>query len=63
MIYKTLHRKRKFEHHEPHLKPRMNSGAPEGLAVPAPQVTLVRLLLSTLTASDTEIVLDTSIRK
>jgi len=32
MIYKTLHRKLKIEYHEPHLKPRVNSGAPEELA-------------------------------
>jgi hypothetical protein len=29
-IYKTLHRKLKIERHEPHLKPGVNSGAPEG---------------------------------
>ena len=34
-IYKTLHRKLKIEQHEPHWKPGMNSGAPEGWAVPA----------------------------
>ena len=28
MIYTTVHRKLKFEQHEPHLKPRVNSGAP-----------------------------------
>jgi hypothetical protein len=44
MIYKTLHRKLKIEQHEPKLKPWMNSGDPEALAVPAPgnrRVTLV----------------------
>jgi hypothetical protein len=30
MIYKTLHRKLKIEQREPHLKPVVNSGAPEG---------------------------------
>jgi len=30
MIYKTLHRKLKIEQREPHLKPRVNSGAPGG---------------------------------
>jgi hypothetical protein len=30
MIYKTLHRKLKIEQHEPHWKPMMDSGAPEG---------------------------------
>ena len=29
MIYKTLHRKRNIEQHEPNLKPEMNSGTPE----------------------------------
>jgi hypothetical protein len=29
-IYKTLHRKLRIEQHEAHLKPGMNSGAPEG---------------------------------
>ena len=37
-IHKTLHRKLKIEQHEPHLKPRVDTGAPEGLAVPAPHV-------------------------
>ena len=36
MIYKTLHRKCKLEQHEPHWKPRVNSGALEGSALPAP---------------------------
>ena len=31
---KTLHRKLKIEQHEPHLKSRVSSGAPEGLVVP-----------------------------
>jgi hypothetical protein len=30
MIYKTPHRPPKIEQHEPHQKPGMNSGAPEG---------------------------------
>ena len=30
MDYKTLHRKRKIEKQKPHLKPVVNSGAPEG---------------------------------
>jgi hypothetical protein len=34
MIYKTLHRKHKIEQHEHNWKPGVNSGAPEGLAVP-----------------------------
>jgi len=29
-IYKTFHRKLKIEQHEPHYKPGMNSGSPEG---------------------------------
>jgi hypothetical protein len=29
-IYKTLHRKLKIEQYELHLKPRVNSGPPEG---------------------------------
>ena len=33
MIHETLHRKLKIEYHEPH----MQSGASEGLAVPALQ--------------------------
>jgi hypothetical protein len=32
MIYKTLHRKLKIEKNEPHKKPGVNSGAPEGYA-------------------------------
>ena len=36
IIYKTPHRKLKIEQREPYLKPRMNSGAPEEQAVPAP---------------------------
>ena len=32
MPYKTIHRKLKIEQREPHLKPGVNSGAPEGLA-------------------------------
>ena len=34
MIYETLHRKLTIEQHEPHKKPRENSGAPEGLSIP-----------------------------
>ena len=43
MIYKTIHRKLKSEQH----KPGVNSGAPEGLAVPAKHVTIVLLLNAT----------------
>jgi hypothetical protein len=32
-IYKTLHRKRKIDQHEPHLKQRVNIHFPEWLAV------------------------------
>jgi len=39
MIYKTLHIQLKIEQHEPDLKPGVNSGAPEGKAVPTPLVT------------------------
>jgi len=42
-IYKTLHIKLKIEQHEPHKKPFVNSGAPEGLAVPAPHMPSVAL--------------------
>jgi hypothetical protein len=35
----NTHIKPKIEQHEPHQKPEVNSGAPEGLAVPAPLVT------------------------
>ena len=42
--YKTLQRKQKIEQHEPRQKQGMNSGAHEGLAVPAPLVTPVVLL-------------------
>ena len=46
MIYKTLHIKLTIEQHEQTpLKPGLNSSAPEGLAVPGPQVTAVMLLL------------------
>ena len=34
MICKTLHRKLKIEQHGHHLEPWMNSGDPEGVAVP-----------------------------
>ena len=37
----ALHRKLKIEWHEPHKKPGVNTGAPEGLAVPAPPVVLL----------------------
>ena len=46
MIYKTPHRKLKIEQHEPNLKPEMNSGAHEGLAVPALLVSSVVLLFT-----------------
>ena len=44
-IYKTLHRKLKIEQHNPPppLKTGVNSGAPEGLSVPAPHATPVVL--------------------
>ena len=45
MIYNTLHRKLKIEQHEPQCKPGVNSGAPEELAVHAPLVTPVVLLV------------------
>ena len=48
MICKTLHRKLKTEQHLPHQKPEVNSGAPEGLAVPAPHVTWISLLLNNM---------------
>jgi hypothetical protein len=47
-ICKTLHRKIKIEQHvmyKPQQKPGMNSGAPEGYAVPAPHVAPGVLLL------------------
>jgi sortase (surface protein transpeptidase) len=34
LIYETLHRKLTIEQHEPHKKPRENSGAQEGLSIP-----------------------------
>jgi hypothetical protein len=40
MIYKTLHKNLKIEQHESNYKLGVNSGAPEGLAVPGPLVTL-----------------------
>ena len=43
-IYKTLHRKLNIEQQIP-TKPGVNSDAPEGLAVPAPHVAPVVLLL------------------
>jgi len=42
-IYITLHRKQKIEQHEPHYKPRANSGAPEGYEVSTPLVAHVVL--------------------
>ena len=48
IIYKTLHRKLEIEQHEPHYKPRVNSGAPGGLAVPTSQVASVVLLLNNM---------------
>ena len=45
MIYKTLQRKLKIEHHEPHYKPEMNTNALEGKAVPCPLVAFVMQLL------------------
>ena len=44
-IYKTLHRKLKTEQREPHKTLWMNSGSPEGYAVPAPYVAPAVLLL------------------
>jgi hypothetical protein len=41
----------------------VNSGAQEGLAVPAPHVTLSCYYSTIRTSSDMEIVLNTSIRK
>jgi hypothetical protein len=46
MIYKILHRKLKTEQHEPTKNRGMNSGAPEGVAVPVPVVAPVVLLSS-----------------
>jgi len=34
-MYKCLRRKLKIEQHEPHKKPGVNSGTPEGLTIPA----------------------------
>ena len=53
MIYKTLTanyilRNLKTEQHEPHLKPLVNSGAPEVVAVPTPLMTPVVLLVKFL---------------
>jgi hypothetical protein len=45
MIYKTLHRKIKFEQHEPNYKPGVNAGVPERKVVPASHVAHVMLLL------------------
>ena len=57
MMYKTLHGKLKTEQNEHHLKPVVNSSAPEVLLVPASLVTPVMLL--TWTSSDIETVLNT----
>ena len=51
MIYKTMHRKLKFEQSELHYKPRVNAGTPEELTVPAPHVPPAVLL------NDTKIIL------
>jgi hypothetical protein len=40
----NLHIKLKIEQHEPQIKPVVNSGASEGLVVPAPLVVLVELI-------------------
>ena len=42
-IYKTKHIKLKIKQHEPHQKTWVNSGAPEGFAVPASLVALLNL--------------------
>ena len=44
MIYKTLHRKLKIQQHEA-IKTGVNSGAPEGLSVPAPNVVNIGKLM------------------
>ena len=44
-IFKTLYRKLKIEQHELHSKPVVNSCAPDELAVPAPYVASILLLL------------------
>ena len=43
MTYKTLHRKLKIEQHAPYVKPRVNSGAPEGLADDVAPIVLLLL--------------------
>ena len=43
-IYKTLHIKLKIEQQEPHRKPSVITGTPEGLPVPALHVTPVVFL-------------------
>jgi hypothetical protein len=45
-IYKTLRTKLKIEQHEPNQNPGVNSGAPEGKAVPASLVAPVMTMLS-----------------
>jgi hypothetical protein len=48
VIYKALHRRPKIGQYEPHLKPVVNSCDLEGLAVQAPHVTPVVLLLAVI---------------
>ena len=45
MIYKTQCKKLKIEHHEPHKKPGVTSGATEGLSIPAPLVHYIQTSL------------------
>ena len=51
------------EQQEPHKKPVINAGAPEGLAVNASIVTVTVLLLLDKISSDMHIVLDKNMRK
>jgi hypothetical protein len=44
-ILKTIHIKLKIEQYQPHKKPGVNSGAPEGWEVLAPLVALVVVLI------------------
>ena len=46
MIYITLYRILKIDQHEPSKNRRLNTGAPEGLAVPAPLVTTVVIMVN-----------------
>ena len=48
VIYKALHRRPKIGQYEPHLKPVVNACDLEGLAVQAPHVTPVVLLLAVI---------------